>query len=117
MPPPQPTYSPHLHEKYIYSIRIHTFPQKNPYIRQLLSDFDDRCYVGFWFATLGLPLVLARKEDALGAGDVFTGDFSDPRKEEELRSNMERAVRNEPQIKLMIGGAFADMLRRGVFER
>ncbi len=106
-----------MHEKYIYST-VRTFlPKKTLNFRQLLSDFDDRCYVGFWFATLGLPLVLSRKEDALGAGDVFTGDFSDPRKEEELRRNMERAVRNEPQIKLMIGGAFADMLRRGVFER
>ena len=105
----------HICTKSTFTVRIPT--KKTLYYRQLLSDFDDRCYVGFWFATLGLPLVLSRKDDALGAGDVFTGDFSDPRKEEELRSNMERAVRNEPQIKLMIGGAFADMLRRGVFER
>ncbi len=68
----------------------------------------------------GVPLVLARKEDAVGQKE-FSGDVNDPAQLEALLlrvwKKLERAIQNEPQIKITVGGAFLDMIKRGIFKR
>ena len=84
-----------------------------------MKDFNDHAFIGFWFAMIALPMVLAKKEDAVGQ-EVFSGDPSDPDRVEEMsldaRKKMEQAIRNEPQIKVMLGGTFLDMMKRGIFK-
>ena len=89
------------------------------YRRQLLKDFDKYCFAGFLFAAVGLPVVLAKKEDILSREEVTNYDedgHEDPEAGAAADSKFERGIRNEPQIKVMVGGTFVDMLKRGVFK-
>ncbi len=83
-----------------------------------MKDFNKFAYIGFWYAFFALPFMLAKKEDAIGQ-EAFAADMSDPEKvkeqAEKLQKRFEQAVANEPQIKIMLGGAFLDMVKRGIF--
>ncbi len=89
------------------------------FCRQLLKDFDKYAYAGFWFASFALPMVLAKKEDVMGQ-DTFSGDVTDPEIAKMIadasQARLEEAIANEPQAKIMVGGCFLDMIRRGVFK-
>ncbi len=89
------------------------------FFRQLLADFNDHAFVGFWFAMLALPAVLAKKEDTISQ-ETLSGDLTDPSRIKEVlndaQKRAEQAAKNEPQIKVMLGGAFLDMIKRGIFE-
>ncbi len=86
--------------------------------RQLLKDYNTYSFVGFWFAFFGLPLVLAKKEDAIGQ-ETFSGDITNPEQAQDITdravTKMLRAVQNEPQLKIMLHSAFMEMIKRGVF--
>ncbi len=74
--------------------------------------------MGIFIGCLALPMVLAKKEDLVGQ-DIFAGDMADAEVAESLvqgnKAKMAKAIRNEPQIKIMLGGTFLDMIKRGVF--
>ncbi len=84
-----------------------------------MVDFDAHSFVGFWFAMIALPTILAKKGDALGQ-EAFSGDMTDTDNMEDMLDNLrkanELAIKNEPQIKVMLGGAFRDMIKKGIFD-
>ena len=81
--------------------------------RQLLKDYDHYCLAGFWFATMALPLVLAKKEDALGQQKKEDPELDPKEAGRRTQERIERSIRNEPQIKVMVAGGFLETLRRG----
>ena len=82
--------------------------------RQLKKDFDQFCVLGFIMSLNILPSVLAKKEDALAQDDI---DFADIEKGfADAMEKLKIVYRNTPQVKVMIGGNFLDMVERGIIK-
>ena len=79
--------------------------------------------MSFINALQSLPAVLAKREDAIGAEDINVDQFGDLPKEEleVLRAKKTeelflKALRNEPQIKLVLGGCAMEMVEAGILK-
>ncbi len=62
-----------------------------------------------------LPTVLASKEDVVGRDDM-KGGFGDKKAMEAFFSTAEKSIKNEPQIKIVLGGNTLDMIQRGIIK-
>ena len=66
-----------------------------------------------------MPNMLANKEDAMSQ-DLMKFDFSDPNEVAKMmelaREKLRIMYANTPQILIMIGGNFLDMVERGFFK-
>ncbi len=84
-----------------------------------MKDFNDHAFIGFWFAMIILPMTLASKEDNVSP-EAFSGDSSDPNQLEKMfqssRKVVEKVIQHETQVKVMLRGAFLDMVKRGIFK-
>ncbi len=89
------------------------------FCRQLVKDFDRYAYVGLDVTITALPALLAKEEDAMTQED-FKGDWTDQdtvnKVMDKMRDMSLKALTNEPQIKIVIGGNFIDLFKKGVFE-
>lgn len=85
-----------------------------------MKDYDERCYVGFAMGMWVLPMMLANKEDAIAADDLFA-DMNDPEaikaavaKSQELQK---KAFKNNLHIKMVMSGNYHEMIQRRFFEK
>ena len=66
-----------------------------------------------------MPNMLAKKEDAMSQ-DLMKFDFSDPNEVAKMmelaRESLKKMYANTPQIKIMVGGNFLEMVERGYFK-
>ncbi len=58
-------------------------------------------------------MVLAKKEDALSQENMIDPAVDPEAAAKRARDRTERAIRNEPQIKVMVAGAFLETMKRG----
>ncbi len=62
--------------------------------------------------------MMAKEDDVIGQ-EAFAAEMSDPEKTaemtEKLQKRYEQAIANEPQLKIMLGGTFLDMVKRKIF--
>ncbi|XP_059086963.1 uncharacterized protein LOC131883497 [Tigriopus californicus] len=87
-------------------------------LSELKADYKKCSFFGFMMSMAVLPIVLARKEDAMGS-DEMIGDFTDPevtRKFAQLHSDRAKAsMIHEPQIGHRISRGFMEMVENGYF--
>lgn len=84
-----------------------------------MEDYKKYSYYGYISCTMVTPGMLARKEDAITPADL-QGDWND---KDELKKIMEgvtvkakRAFANEPYMKVVLQGAFMEMVEYGHFK-
>ena len=86
---------------------------------QLKKDYDRFSFHGFHASVTKLPNILANKDNAKSE-DLVKYDFSDPNDVEKMmrraRDRLKTMYANTPQIKIMIGGNFLEMVDRGLFK-
>ncbi len=87
----------------------------------MLRDYNDLCVDGFNVAMQILPPIMCRKEDAMGQEDLdfskIAGDDEEARAEEmkKMNDSKTKQARNEPLIRVFLGGAFLELVERGIF--
>jgi hypothetical protein len=88
--------------------------------RQLLKDYDARLMFGFTTAMQMLPMILCKKEDAVGQNDLDLTNITTKEGAEKLAKDgkemFEKMMKNEPQIKMVLGGSILEMIEKGVIE-
>ena len=90
------------------------------FCRQLLKDYDEYCYVGFCMGMWVLPLMLAKKDDAIGAEELFADMDDEKAVEAAVARNNElqkKAFKNNLHIKMVMSGNYHEMLSRGFFKK
>ena len=69
---------------------------------------------------MALPMILCNKDDAIGDDFLEVKNPDDPEEMKKFQENwkrqMSRAFRNEPQIKIVMGGNFLELVDDGVFK-
>ena len=88
--------------------------------RQLVADYDEYCYVGFCMGMWVLPMMLAKKEDAIDASELFADMKDEEAVKAVIAKNHElqnKAFKNNLHIKMVMSGNYHEMLRRGFFKK
>jgi hypothetical protein len=88
--------------------------------RQMLTDYNNTCLHGFSVSLQLVPMILCKKEDIIGQGDIDFSKIMDPESKKveikKLQNAKMAAIKNEPQIKTVIGGNMLEMIERGIIK-
>ena len=101
--------------------KLNRFYRTSFFVRQLLSDYHERCFIGFVICLWVLPATLASQDETISPED-FAGIFSTDSEAQDKASKAvyakrEKTVQRNPLVKIMIQGAFHEMIDRGFFDK
>jgi hypothetical protein len=75
---------------------------------------------GFLSAMQLLPMIICKKEDAIGQTDLDLSSITTredvEKMEEQGKDIMQKIMKNEPQVKMVMGGMILEMVQKGIFE-